>query len=81
MSPGKKPDLSRLLLTQTSRVEYKDLCRLDVLSLKDPAVGDQEQVYIEFKDNFSGAQRDGSRRVFLGKEITHPSQVMKEKEN
>ncbi|XP_044181304.1 uncharacterized protein LOC114948346 [Acropora millepora] len=50
MSPGKEPDLSILLLTQTSRVEYEDLCRLDVLGLKDPAVGDQEQVYNEFKE-------------------------------
>ena len=43
MSPGKEPDLSNLLVTQTSRVEYEDLCRLDVLGLQDPAVGDQEQ--------------------------------------
>ena len=50
MSPGKEPDLSKLLLTQTSRVEYEDLCRLDVLGLKGPAVGDQEQVYNEFKE-------------------------------
>ena len=31
-------------------MEYEDLCRLDVLGLKEPAVGDQEQVYNEFKE-------------------------------
>ena len=50
MSPGKEPDLSNLLVTQTSRVEYEDLCRLDVLGLQDPAVGDQEQAYGDFKE-------------------------------
>ena len=40
---------TKLVLTQASRVEYKDLCRLDVCGLRDPAIGDQEQVYNEFK--------------------------------
>ena len=50
MSPGKELDLSKMLLTQTSRLDYEDLCRLDVLGLKDPVSGDQEQVYSEFKE-------------------------------
>ena len=31
-------------------MEYEDLCRLHELGLKEPAVGDQEQVYNEFKE-------------------------------
>lgn len=51
MSPVKEPDLSKLILsTLTSRVDYEDLCRFDVLGFKDPSAGEQEQVYIEFKE-------------------------------
>ena len=50
MSPGKERDLFKLLLAKTSRVEYEDPCRLDLLGLKDPAMGDQEQIYNEFKE-------------------------------
>ena len=37
-------------------MEYEDLCRLDVLGLKGPAVGDQEQVYNDVTSSnvFSG---------------------------
>ena len=50
MTPGE--ELISLNLTQTSRVEHEDLYRLDVLGLKEPAVGDQEQVYNELKEQF-----------------------------
>ena len=71
MSPGKEADLSKLLLTQTSRVEYEDLCQLDVLGLKDPAVGDQEQVYNEFKEQLQRSS-EGWYQTALPCKGNHP---------
>lgn len=39
-----------MFLTQTSRVDYEDLCKLDVLGLEDSPSGDQSVVYDEFKE-------------------------------
>lgn len=39
-----------MFLTQTSTVDYVNLCRLDVLGLADCATGDQDKVYSEFKE-------------------------------
>ena len=39
-----------MLLTQTSRVDYEDLCKLDVLGLTDSPSGDQSVVYDEIKE-------------------------------
>ncbi|XP_028416198.1 uncharacterized protein LOC114539993 [Dendronephthya gigantea] len=50
LSPGQGIDLSQMFLTQTSSVEYDELCRMDVLGLADTPVGDQEAVYDEFKE-------------------------------
>lgn len=51
MSPGKEPlDLGNVLLTQTSHVDYEELCRLDVLGLSDTPPNDQSGVYAEFKE-------------------------------
>ena len=51
MSPGKEPlDLANVLLTQTSHVDYEELCRLDVLGLTDTPPNDQRSVYAEFKE-------------------------------
>ncbi|XP_068692649.1 uncharacterized protein [Montipora foliosa] len=71
MSQGKIPDLSKLLLTQTSRVEYEDLCRLDVLGLKDSAVGDKEQVYDEFKEQLQTSS-EGWYQTGLPWKGSHP---------
>ena len=43
-SPGKEIDTTSMLLTQTSRVDYEDLCKLDVLGLADSPSGDQSVV-------------------------------------
>ena len=48
MSPGSESDLTNMFLTQTSRVDYEDLCKLDVLRLADS--GDQNVIYDEFKE-------------------------------
>ncbi len=49
VSPGQGVQLSQMFLTQTSSVEYEELCRMDVLGL----AGDQEAVYEEFKEQLS----------------------------
>ena len=49
-SPGKEIDTTSMLLTQTSRVDYEELCKLDVLRLAESPSGDQGVVYDEFKE-------------------------------
>ncbi|KAL9957559.1 hypothetical protein ACROYT_G039201, partial [Oculina patagonica] len=49
-SPGKEIDTTSMLLTQTSKVDYEELCKLDVLGLADSPSGDQGVVYDEFKE-------------------------------
>ena len=49
-SPGREIDTTSMLLTQTSRVDYEELCKLDVLGLADSPSGDQGVVYDEFKE-------------------------------
>ena len=53
VSPWQGVDLSQMFLTQTSSVEYEELCRMDVLGLADTSAGDQEAVYEEFKEQLS----------------------------
>ena len=42
-----------MLLTQTSHLDYEELCRLDVLGLADTPQHDQGQVYSEFREQLS----------------------------
>ena len=49
-SPGREIDTTSMLLTQTSRVDFEELCKLDVLGLADSPSGDQGVVYDEFKE-------------------------------
>ena len=53
MSHGRETDSSKMLLTQTSTVDYEELCRLDVLGLEDTAEYDQNTVYAEFKEQLT----------------------------
>ena len=39
-----------MFLTQTSHVDYEELCRLDVLGLRDSNEYDQSVVHEEFKE-------------------------------
>jgi hypothetical protein len=50
MSPGSEFDRQTMLLTQTSHVDYEELCRLDVLGLRDSMEHDQQVVHSEFKE-------------------------------
>ena len=49
LSPGEVMDTATMLLTQTGQVDYKQLCRLDVLGLAGKPQHDQSEVYSEFK--------------------------------
>ena len=50
MSPGREVDTAPLLLTSSTSVDFDQLCSLDVLGLADSSVGDQLEVYQEFKE-------------------------------
>ncbi len=50
MSPGSEFDRQTMPLTQTSHVDYEELCRLDVLGLRDSTEYDQQVVHSEFKE-------------------------------
>ena len=39
-----------MLLTQTSHVDYEELCHLDVMGLQDVPEHDQRAVYAEFRE-------------------------------
>ena len=49
MSPGAEFDKGTMLFTQTSRADFEDLCRLDILGLADTPE-DQDTVYEDFKE-------------------------------
>lgn len=55
MSPGKERD-GPILLTQSSTLDYEQLCSLDVLGLADRNENDQKTVYHEFKGQLSRDQ-------------------------
>lgn len=42
-----------MFLTQISSLDYDNLCRLDVLGLADSSIGDQAEVYAEFKEQLT----------------------------
>lgn len=71
MSSGKEPDLTQMLMTQTTASDYDNLCRLDVLGLQDHPVDDQECVYQEFKEQLVRNQ-DGSYETGLLWKGNHP---------
>ena len=49
-SPGKEVDTTSMLLTETSSVDYEELCKLDLLGLADLPAGDQGVIYDEFNE-------------------------------
>ena len=46
-------DLSNMFSTQTSAIDYEELCKLDILGLKDNPSGVQETVYEESKEQLT----------------------------
>jgi uncharacterized protein YoxC len=71
MSPGKEVDLGNVLLAQTSSVDYENLCRLDVLGLKDTPPGSQENVYEEFQEQLTRSP-EGWYQTGLPWKASHP---------
>ena len=53
MSPGTEIDHTNVLLTQTSQVDYEELCKLDVLGLEDTPEHDQRAVFAEFREQLA----------------------------
>ena len=53
LSSGTELDLSKMFLTLTPAIDYEELCKLDVLRLKENLSGDQETVYEEFKEQLT----------------------------
>ena len=69
MSPGKEPlDLENVLLTQTPHVDYKELCRLDVLGLSDTTLNNQSSM-LNLKSSLCEIRRVGMRLVCPGEGI------------
>ncbi|XP_028413673.1 uncharacterized protein LOC114536529 [Dendronephthya gigantea] len=50
LSPGTEFEKTKMLMTQTSQVDFDKLCRLDVLGIADSAENDQLPVYQEFQE-------------------------------
>ena len=76
MSSGS--DLSKMMLTQTSQVDSEGQCQLDVLGLQDPRLGDQEQVYTEFKEQLQSSP-EGWYQTGLPWKGNHPPLPSKER--
>lgn len=60
-----------MFLTQTSSADYERLCKLDVLGLEDRAIGDQEGVYAEFKEQLE-RHPEGWYQTGLPWKANHP---------
>lgn len=71
MSPGKEFDKNIMLFTQTSQSNYEDLCRLDVLGLRDMADHDQSMVFDEFKERLTRSP-EGWYETTLPWKANHP---------
>ena len=78
ISPGKEVDLSQMILTQTSTVDYDNLCRLDVFGLAHCATGDQRRCIQSSKSNLDETKRVGSKQAFHGRGTTHLYQTTKQ---
>ena len=71
-SPGQEFDVSAMLLTQTAQVDYDELCKLDVLGFADHPVGDQNEVFEEFKEQLQRS-KDGWYQTGLPWKGDHPA--------
>ncbi|XP_067039928.1 uncharacterized protein [Acropora muricata] len=71
MSPGKEFDKNTMLLTQTSQSDYENLCRLDVLGLRDVTDHDQSIVFDEFKERLTRSP-EGWYETTLPWKANHP---------
>lgn len=56
LAQGKELDYSAMFVTQTSKCDYDELCRLDVLGLSDKPEHDQHEVYAEFREQLTRSE-------------------------
>ena len=56
---------TKMVFTQTSSVNYKELCKLDVLGLADLPTGDQ--AVVSSRKSCREGTRDGTRHYYRGK--------------
>jgi hypothetical protein len=73
MSPGNEIDRQTMFLTQTSHVDYEELCSLDVLGLEDSTEHDQDIVYAEFKAQLQRSASEGWYETGLPWQSNHPN--------
>ena len=66
-------------LTQTSRVDYEEPFKLDVLGLADSPSGDQGVVYDELRNSCGGAKKGGTKPLSRGRETILPCQTARSK--
>ena len=71
MSPGEEVNLNPMFLTQVHRENYEQLCRLDVLGLRDSQTDDQQDVYSEFKEQLTRSE-EGWYETNLPWKANHP---------
>ena len=71
MSSGKEFDKNTMLLTQTSQSDYENLCRLDLLGLRDVTDHDQSIVFDEFKERLTRSP-EGWYETTLPWKANHP---------
>ena len=79
MSPGQEFDKSVMFFTQTTQSNYKELCKLDVLGLRDSADQDQTVIFEEFKERLTRSP-EGWYETILTWKPNHPD-VPSNKEN
>ena len=79
MSPGQEFDKSVMFLTQTTQSNYEELCKLDVLGLRDSADQDQTVIFEEFKERLTRSP-EGWYETILPWKPNHPD-VPSNKEN
>ena len=70
MSPGK--EVGPILLTQSTTIDYEQLCELDVLGLQDSNENDQKTVYEEFEKQLSSRDQAGWYETSLTWKGNHP---------
>ena len=79
MSPGQEFDKSVMFFTQTTQSNYKELCKLDILGLRDSADQDQTVIFEEFKERLTRPP-EGWYETILPWKPNHPD-VPSNKEN
>ena len=69
-----------MMLTQTSQLEYEELCRLDVLGLADTFLNDQQAVYGEFKEQLVRTEEGWYETGRTGKTEEYESIIVEQRE-